>query len=231
MMVNRYSLTCSAQAVADRFSVDATEAYTPQFNAAPTQLLPIITQESQQGLSFFYWGAPPVWANQKPLGERIINTQAEIIPEKSVIRKKMKLHRCLIPADGFFVWKRIGKKSSVPYRFTLADKTPFAMAGLWEEYEDEKEESHHTFTLITTAANDWVLPFGERMPAILHPDQEKKWLTTTDESELLPLLYPLPSRLDHYSVSSLVNNPARNDRAVVQPAPPADQFGNLTLFD
>ncbi len=231
MMVNRYSLTCGAQAVANRFSVDATEAYVPQFNAAPTLLLPIITQESQQGLSFFYWGAPPVWANQKPLGERIINTQAEIIPEKSVIKKKLKHHRCLIPADGFYIWKRIGKKSSVPYRFTLADKALFAMAGLWEEYEDEKEESHHTFTLITTAANEWVFPFGERMPAILLPELEKKWLTATDELELLPLLTPFPSRLDHYSVSALVNNPARNDRAVVQPEPPADQFGNLTLFD
>ncbi len=231
MMVNRYSLTCNAQSVADRFSIDATEAYSPQFNAAPTQLLPVVTQESQQGLSFFYWGTPPIWANQKPLGERIINTKAELIPEKSVLKKKLKSHRCLIPADGFYVWKRIGKKSAVPYRFTLPDKAIFAMTGLWEEYEDEKEESHHTFTLITTAANEWVIPFSERMPAILLPEHEKNWLASADELELLPLLAPYPLRLDHYSVSALVNNPARNDRAVVQPAPPADQFGNLTLFD
>ena len=206
MTINRYSLTAAAQDVGSRFSIDPTEAYSTQFNAAPTRLLPVVTQDSQKGFSFFYWGAPPVWANQRPLGERIINTQSELIAEKSVLKKKMKDHRCLIPADGFYVWKRIGKKTSVPYRFTLPDKSPFAMAGLWEEYEDERNESHHTFTLITTAANTWVAPFTERMPAILPLNQEKNWLNGA--GDLLPLLIPFSAALDHYSVLALPNQKA-----------------------
>jgi len=99
-MLNRYSITAPADAVASRFEVDAT-GYKPQFNAAPTHLLPIITPGINLGLSFFYWGAPPAWAKKKPLAERIINTKAEDLPEKAVLRKKLATHRCLIPSDGF----------------------------------------------------------------------------------------------------------------------------------
>lgn len=230
-MIHRYTLSATPEAIASRFGVDPTEAYTPQFNAAPTHLLPVITQESPAGLSFFYWGAPPSWANQKPLGERLINALAEGIGEKPAMRKKLRTHRCLIPADGFFIWKRVGKKSSVPYRYTLPDKSIYGMAGLWEEYEDEKDVNHHTFTLVTTAAPESMAEISDRIPAILSPEQGKAWLSTADETILLPMLAPYAGALDHYSVSSLVNNPSVNDRRIIQAVPPADQFGNLTLFD
>lgn len=232
MMVNRYSIAANADAIATRFSIDTTASYKPQFNAAPTHLLPVITQGDNKGLSFFYWGAPPQWANKKPLAERIINTKSETIPEKTVLRKKLIDHRCLIPADGFFVWKRIGKKGAIPYRFTLKDKALFAMAGLWEEYENENGDTFHTFNLITTVASESVLPISERMPAILLPEHETDWMNNkSEEKSLLQMLEIFPPQLDHYSVSSLVNNPERNDRTVILPAPPADQYGNLTLFD
>lgn len=230
-MFNRYSLTAPADEVALRFSVDVPDAYRPHYNAAPTHLLSVITQDSQKGLSFFYWGAPPSWANKKPLGEKIINTRAESISEKQLLRKKMREKRCLIPADGFYEWKRLGKRTSIPYRFTLKDKSPFSLAGLWEEFDDEHGEAHHTFTVITTLANESVLPFNERMPVILLSDREKAWLTADNERELLSVLQIYVGALDNYSVSPLVNSPDHDDRYVILPAPPADQFGNLTLFD
>lgn len=230
-MFSRYSLTVTANEIARRFSVDVPDAYRPHYNAAPTHLLSVITQDSQKGISFFYWGAPPSWANRKPLGEKIINTRAESISEKLVVRKKMRDRRCLIPADGFYAWKRLGKRTSIPYRFTLKDKGQFSLAGLWEEYDDELGETHHTFTVITTPANESLLPFTERMPVILSPHQETVWLATGDERELMSVLEIYQGMLDNYSVSSLVNSPDRDDRFVILPAPPADQFGNLTLFD
>jgi putative SOS response-associated peptidase YedK len=190
-----------------------------------------MTQESPNGLSFFYWGAPPVWAKQKPLGEKIINTHAEVIGDKPAMRKKMKGHRCLIPADGFYVWKRIGKKAAVPYRFTLQDSAPFSIAGFWEEYDDENNVPHHTFSMITTLASATLESFSERMPAIIPPEQENDWLKGEDEVQLVSQLVPYPGTLTHYPVSSLVNDPAKNDRRVILPTPAADQFGNLTLFD
>ena len=230
-MFIRYSITTNADQVTQRFAVDVPEGYKPHFNAAPTHLLPIITQESQMGLSFFYWGAPPSWANKKSLGEKIINTRVELVSEKLVLQKKMRERRCIIPADGFYQWKRTGKRTNIPYRFTLKDKSLFSLAGLWEEYEDEKETKFHTFTIFTKASNESVDGTGERMPVILNLELEKRWLNSNDEQELLSLIASSSPALDYYSVSSLVNLTDRDDRAVILPSPPTDQFGNLTLFD
>ena len=230
-MFNRYSLTTQADEVAQRFSVDVPESYQPQYNAAPSQLLPVITQDSQKGISFFYWGAPPAWANKKALGEKIVNTQLALLTEKSLLKKKLREKRCLIPADGFYEWKKAGKRTNIPYRFTLKDKSLFSLAGLWEEYDNEEGEMFHTFTIITCAANETVLAISEHMPVILNPELEKSWLNTNEVSELLLMLQSYSPKLDYYSVSPRVNFPEKNDRLVILPAPPADQFGNLTLFD
>ncbi|CAN5227803.1 SOS response-associated peptidase [soil metagenome] len=230
-MINRYSLTATADMVARRFLVDVPEGYQSQFNAAPSHLLPVITQDSPQGISFFYWGTSPAWANKKPLGEKIINTRVELLAEKSVLRKKLIEKRCILPADGFYQWKKAGKKTSIPYRFTLKDKDLFSIAGLWEEYDDEAGNMFHTFTMITAESNQFVLPVAERMPVILNPASEKLWLASWDEKELHNILAEPSPVLEFYSVSPLVNNPEKNDRLVIIPAPPADQFGNLTLFD
>ena len=230
-MFSRYSITAKPDEVAKRFSVDVPEGYRPHYNAAPTHLLPIITQESQAGLSFFYWGAPPSWANKKPLGEKIITPRVELIPEKLVLRKKMRDKRCIIPADGFYQWKRTGKRTNIPYRFTLKDKSLFALAGLWEEYEDEKADRYHTFTILSRNLTGQVAEMGDLIPVILSAESDKLWLNSNNEEELLSVLQiPLPS-LDYYSVSSLVNSVDRDDRTIILPAPPTDQFGNLTLFD
>jgi len=230
-MIIRYSLTATADMVARRFLADVPEGYTSQFNAAPSHLLPIITQDSPQGISFFYWGGPPSLANKKPLGEKIINTKSELIAEKSVLQKKLIEKRCIIPADGFYQWKKAGKKTTIPYRFTLKDKDLFSIAGLWEEYEDEAGKAFHTFTMITTEANASVLPVAERMPLILNPTHEKQWLETYKMDVLFEILKNTQPSLDFYSVSPMVNNPDKNDRLVIIPAPASDQFGNLTLFD
>lgn len=230
-MISRYSLTVETEALSQRFNADPTPAYEPIYNAAPTQLLPVMTQESPNGMSYFYWGAPPAWANKKPLGERLINTLAEVITEKPAAKKKLRAQRCLIPADGFFLWRRIGKKASVPYRFTLPDKSLFAMAGFWEEYEDENNVPHHTFSVITRPSIESVVDFSERMPVIIPPDDEHAWLSSADEKQLVELVTQHNQPMIHYSVSTLVNNPGRNDKRVILPAPAADQFGNLTLFD
>ncbi len=230
-MFARYSLSAAPEAVADRFSVDVPKAYQPMFNAAPTHLLPVITNDSSSGLSFFYWGTSPLWANKKSVGEKIINARIETLEEKPVLRKKLRDHRCLIPADGFYAWKRTGKKTSIPYRFVTQDKEMFSMAGLWEEYEDESNEIHHTFLVITRPADSNVSMIDERMPVILDPKNEREWIAEADEPFLMTQLKAYHPPLEHYSVSSLVNQTDRNSRLIIMPAPAADQFGNLSLFD
>lgn len=231
-MSSRYSICANASQLGSRFSVDVSAAYQPNYNAAPAQLLPVITNTGPQGLSFFYWGLAPGWAKNKPISEKMINVRAESIPEKPVYRKMLAERRCLVPADGFYEWKKVGKKTAIPYRYTLQNKELFSMAGLWEEYEDENGEQFHTFTLITCAANKLVAIVHDRMPVILSREAEHQWLTPSTGPDLLSMLKPYePSRMDGYTISHRINLLTANDITLIAPAPPADQYGNLTLFD
>jgi putative SOS response-associated peptidase YedK len=232
-MVDRYSLTASASTIAERFSVEVSEFYKPRYNAAPSQLLPVITSSGRQGLSWFYWGRPPQFARNKNLGEKIINLSIETLREKPVLKKALLQHRCIIPADGFYGWKKIGKRTLIPHRFMVTDQEVFSFAGLWEEFEDEDETILHTFTLITTSANELVFSATDRMPIIFNKEQEEIWLSVKPpESELLQALVGYPSsKMSVYTVSPGISNAKNDFPSIILPAPPSDQHGNLTLFD
>lgn len=231
-MIDRYSLATSPAEVGRALAVDTLGFERPIFNAFPSQLLPVMTQQSPAGLSHFYWGVEPHWAKNKPISEKLINVRTESILERASTRKALMRYRCVVPADGFYVWKRFSKKSQVPYRVVLRGKVPFAMAGLWEEYENEAGEAFHTFTLLTCAANAVARPLHDRMPVILTPTQRQIWLSEkANERELLEVLTPpATDELDSYPVSPRIQDNRLYDATLIVPAPPADQFGNLTLF-
>jgi len=232
-MIERYSIGVTSKQLADRFEIEESTVHRAKYNAAPSQLLPVITQETPRGVSFFYWGQPPGWAKNKAPAEKIINVRVEQILEKPVLRKNLAQHRCIIPADGFYAWKKIGKKTLIPWRFSLKNKGIYAMAGLWEEYDDEEGNSFHTFTILTTTSNAPVSAVCERMPVILEVINENHWLDkTSTESELISLLVAIPNdQLDGFAVSPQLNTLSFDRPSLILPVPPADQFGNLTLFD
>ncbi len=231
-MIDRYSIAASREQLEKRFGVDVPEYFKPRYNCGPTQLLPVITGSASTGVSTFYWGMHPAFAKQKNLSERIINQHAEQITEKPALKKNLMKHRCIIPADGFFGWKKVGKKTMVPHRFTLVDNNLFSMAGIWAEFENEKDEEIHTFSVITLSANEAVLPVQERMPVIFTTEQEKLWLDSkTPEHILMELLKTYPSELSSYTVSSGIADIKNDFASLLRPAPASDQHGNLTLFD
>lgn len=232
-MIERFSIGVSAKQLAARYQVEEPVSFQSRYNVAPSQLVPLMTQGELRGFSFFYWGQPPGWTKNKTLAEKIINVRLEQIAERPTLRRSVKTNRCIIPADGFYSWKKIGKKSLIPWRFTLKNKNIFSMAGLWEEYDDEEGNNFHTFTILTIPANDYVLPINERMPAVLTVDQEKLWLDKNrDDEEMLNLCKPLGSDvLDGFPVSPQLNSISFDRPSLLLPVPPADQFGNLTLFD
>ncbi len=233
LMVNRYSLAATADQLAERYAIEISPAYQPNYNASPSQLLPIITNTGPQGLSFFYWGLAPQWAKNKTISEKLINARTELFSEKPVMKKNLMQRRCIVPADGFYGWKKIGKKAMIPFRLVLKSREVFSIAGLWEEYDDEQGESFHTFSIITVPSNELVLPISERMPVIIDKSLEKKWLNLeTLESDLLGMLTSVPAtRMEAYTISPQINSINVNSAALLLPAPAADQFGNLSLFD
>lgn len=232
-MIDRYSITVSADIIRERFSVDVPEFYKAHYNAAPTQLLPVITSASPQGLSLYYWGTSPAWSRDRSLTERSINIRTEFFPEKPALRRALVKNRCVIPADGFYGWKKVGKKTIIPYRFVLKKKEPFGIAGMWEEFEDTEGNEIQTFTLVTQPANELVAGIQERMPVILNKQNEKLWLhPEAGEAALLDALTPIAATaMDHYPVSPAIKDSHADFPSMIIPTPPADQHGNLTLFD
>jgi putative SOS response-associated peptidase YedK len=231
-MIERYTITPTAEALRERFEVDVPDFYKPNYNASPTQLLPVITANAPEGISLFYWGEIPMWAKNKTPSEKIINVRTETLPDKVSLKKAIAKTRCLIPADGFYAWKKVGKKITIPYRFVSALGL-FSFAGLWEEFEDEEGAEMHTFTIFTIAANELVSTIQERMPVMLDREAEKIWLKKdATESELTNLLVPYASKnMSYYPVSPRINDVKVDLPSLIMPTLPADQHGNLTLFD
>ncbi|MBS4071893.1 SOS response-associated peptidase [Algoriphagus aquatilis] len=231
-MCGRYSLNKSKIELEERFQAEMLADFKPRFNIAPTQLVPVITSDSPKGFSFFYWGITPDFGQNKPVAQKLINARAESVNEKISFKGSFQRRRCLIPADGFFEWKKLGKKTKIPYRFTLREEEIFSFAGIWEEYETVSGESQHTFLILTTTPNELVEEVHDRMPVILKRDQEKKWLDKyTSEEDLSKMLTTYPAELmQSYTVSPLVNSVLNDSPSILRRTSPMDQFGNYTLF-
>lgn len=232
-MIDRYSITASAEQVAGRFSVDVPEFYNARYNASPTQLLPVITSTSPQGVSLFYWGTAPDWAKNKNLSEKFINLRAESFGEKPALKKAIRTQRCIIPADGFYGWKKVGKKTNIPYRFVFKSGDIFSFPALWEEFEDTEGHEIQTFTIFTLPADNIVNIIQDRMPVILHRETEKIWLDKNAAEEKLMEILSTSATTDmnYYPVSPKISEINIDVPSLITPTPPADQHGNLTLFD
>ncbi|MDP2423800.1 MAG: SOS response-associated peptidase [Bacteroidales bacterium] len=211
LMCGRFSLTTDEEILNERFRLaGGAESYVARYNCAPTQMLAVVPNADPGRISYFRWGLIPFWAKDISIGNKLINARAETILEKPAFRNAFRTRRCLVLSDGFFEWKKSGKLK-VPYYITLQNHEPFAMAGIWETWEDKIGVSFRSFSIITTAANDLMQPLHNRMPVILNPEDEPVWLERNYASGLQALLKPFPSnRLKAYRVSVLINSP-RND--------------------
>jgi putative SOS response-associated peptidase YedK len=231
-MCGRYSLSKSKIELEERFQAEMLPDFNPRYNIAPTQLLPVITSQSPKGFSFFYWGITPEFGKNRPVAQKLINARAETVTEKVTFKSSFQKRRCLIPADGFYEWKRLGKKTSIPYRFTLRENELFAFAGIWEEFETVNGDIQHTFLILTTSPNEKIAEIHDRMPVIIAKKDEKKWLDSyTTEEELTKILKPYPEDLMmSFTVSPLVNSVGNDSPALIRRTSPIDQHGNYTLF-
>ncbi|WP_288369349.1 SOS response-associated peptidase [uncultured Algoriphagus sp.] len=231
-MCGRYSLSKSKIELEERFQAEMLTDFKPRYNIAPTQLVPVVTSQSPKGFSFFYWGITPEFGRNKPVSQKLINAKAESVHQKMTFKSSFKQRRCIIPADGFYEWKKLGKKTSIPHRFTLREGGLFSFAGIWDEYETVDGENQHTFLILTTEPNELVSEVHDRMPVVLTPETEKKWLNNySSEEELLEILKPFSANeMQSYPVSTLVNSVKNDSPALIRKTDPMDQHGNYTLF-
>jgi putative SOS response-associated peptidase YedK len=177
----------------------------PRFNIAPGQtVLAILNLEQQTFADLLLWGLVPSWSAE-PKG--FINARAETLAEKPSFSESFQRRRCLIPADGFYEWKRTGRARQA-FFFEMKDEAPFAFAGVWDEWKKDGVLIK-SCAIVTTGANELVEPIHDRMPVILAEESYKLWLDPrTPPSELKNLLLPFPgAAMKSHPVGSNVNYP------------------------
>jgi len=183
----------------------------PNYNVAPGQIIPIVMLENtKQILEPVKWGLVPFWAKDPKIGYRMINTRSESITEKPSFKAAFKYRRCLIPANGFYEWKKPAKQ---PFFIYLQNRELFSFAGIWEEWHHPDGSTLRTCSIITTTANERMQEIHDRMPVILSREDEIKWLKENEKKELLSLLKPYSSnQMQIHPVSKAVNS-YKNDYA------------------
>jgi putative SOS response-associated peptidase YedK len=235
-MCGRFTLTQSPELVAELFELEDLPQFVAGFNIAPTQPVPVIrlaearsSKLAQRHFDFLYWGLIPSWAKDPSMGARMINARSETVTEKPSFRTAFKRRRCLIVADGFYEWQKVGSKKQ-PYYFHLDDHRPFGFAGLWERWHSPAGDEIESCTILTTAANELMRPIHDRMPVILPPQLQAQWLDPTqDGTKLLPLLQPYPEAEMHsYPVSTAVNSPKHDSPDCILPLEAAPQKSDKT---
>lgn len=196
--------------------------FQPRYNIAPAQMIDVVREdEAERVVSQLKWGLVPAWAKEAEIGHRMINARAETITEKPSFREAFKKRRCIVPATGFYEWKKKGAGAKQPFYFYLRDKEPFGFAGLWEEWVDKQTgELLETCTIITTEANEVLKPVHDRMPVIVKPEDYDLWLdpqeTKTDAVE--KLLAPFRAdKMTSHPVSTNVNYPDADSPDLIKP--------------
>jgi putative SOS response-associated peptidase YedK len=207
----------------------ALEDYAPRFNIAPTQEAPVVVLgPAGRRLGRLRWGLIPHWADDPRIGSRMINARSESVATLPAFRESFRTRRCLVPADGFYEWKApatdgtSGRRrggTKVPHWIHRPDRRPFAFAGLWARWRSTEGESVHSFTILTTAANESLRPLHDRMPVVLLPESLEAWLDpAADPRELLRLLNPAPEAyFEAWPVSTLVNSAGVDEPLCVFP--------------
>jgi putative SOS response-associated peptidase YedK len=217
-MCGRFSITINQEELKAHLSTNYNVANfsavfkLPRFNIAPGQeIIAIINDGNNNRVGHLKWGFIPSFAKDEKIGFSMINAKSETIDQKISYRQSFEKRRCLILADSFYEWKRVGKDKT-PMRIKKTDGSIFAMAGIWNTYIRPDGVKVHSCAIITTSANKLVADIHDRMPVILNQVDQQVWLNqVSDTIALKALLKPYPeTEMEAYEVSSIVNN-AAND--------------------
>ncbi|MGB1287328.1 MAG: SOS response-associated peptidase [Aggregatilineales bacterium] len=219
-MCGRYTLTTDSSTLQKTFNLDELPEVEIQarYNIAPTQPVSVITSARPRQLTFMQWGLVPSWAKDPSIGHKMINARSETVHEKPSFRSAFKRRRCIIPADGFYEWKKEGKVKK-PQFIHMKNRAVFGLAGLWETWQSPHGDELITCTILTTEPNDLVKPLHHRMAVILPSDHYDTWLNTdSDAPELKALFDPYPpDDMRAYEVSTMVNSPRNEGPDLIVP--------------
>lgn len=215
-MCGRYPIFTTEQIAAHFAALANGSEPSPTYNGAPSQALPVVIEreDGEREIKLMHWGLIPRWKSNGPKIPPPINARSETVAEKAMFKRLLAMHRCLVPANGFYEWRAGGERKQ-PYAIHPTDQKLFAFAGLWDDTRPEgaPESVTGSFTIITTEANEFMRELHHRMPVMLDRDEEALWIDSgvQEPDAVLPLLDAYDSaKLEAYPVSLAVNN-VRND--------------------
>ena len=189
------------------------------WNVAPSREAMVVRHHPDSGerhLDLLKWGLLPHWTDDPAKAQRPINARAETVAASGMFRSAFAQRRCLVPAGAFYEWRKTGGPK-VPYAFARTDGQPIAFAGLWEGFRWPSGEVTRTFCIITTSANEVMLPIHDRMPVVLAPEDWPVWLGETTGNPSALLHPPAEEVLQCWPINTRVNSPKNNDAMLLDP--------------
>ncbi len=233
-MCGRFTLHHGTEELTERFAVEqALLDLKPRYNIAPTQPVAAVIQRESRVLVELQWGLVPSWARDPAVGHRMINARAESAAARPAFRNAFARGRCLIPASGWFEWKRRGRQR-IPMLLRRRGGEPLALAGLYERWKRSDDAVLRTCAILTTEPEEVAATVHDRMPAVLTPEACEVWLDREieDAESLARLLRPYPlGDLVAHPVSPRVNRPDEDDPSLIEEVepPPPEDHGQLDL--
>jgi len=222
LVCNRYRLTYAKPYLAERFEAVGEIEERPRYNIAPTQQVVTVRKEEGKKTRKFTtmrWGLIPSWAKDMSIGTQTLNARSETVTTKPAFRDPILRKRCLIPADGFYEWRKMGSVKQ-PYCFEVGEGEVFAFAGLWDEWRSPDGEIIESCTVLTTGPNSLVADLHDRMPVIVPRDKYDLWLDpdVNDFEAIRDILKPYDANLmRRYPVSMKLNNSRIDDAESASP--------------
>lgn len=227
-MCGRYVLSTAVEELLKKYGAVPEGVFTADvnYNVAPSTYMPIVKEtENQRSLSLSRWGLIPFWAKSPDSGYSMINARSETLHDKRSFSKPFAFRRCIVPANGFYEWKR-SSAGKIPHYITTPDNGLMHFAGLYEQWQGSDGEPINSFTIITTPANETIRELHDRMPAMLLPEEFNFWLDpgNNDSDALRDLLKPWPDdAITFFRVGTEVNNARNSGAHLIEPY--RDLFG------
>ena len=218
-MCGRYALATEADELIEAFDLPGlTFEYCARYNIAPSQDAPVVAEDARgRRMGLLTWGLAP--RRMDDPGTGFVNARSESVQEKPSFREAFERRRCLVPADGFYEWRREGSRK-VPYWIHPPDGAVISLAGIWERWERPEAPARNTFAILTTQANEDVRRIHDRMPVVVTEPDRHLWLDRfSDPRAVSRLLRPaLPGTFRSHPVSMRVNRPSEDDAGLIEPA-------------
>ncbi len=223
-MIDRYINNAEKESIKRRYNISDDFEFHSTFNANPTHKLPVIFNEKPLSVKRIFWGQTPEWSNNKKLSIKLYNSSVTESKTKRSLAIGLENRRCLVPATGFVIWNKLGKKTAVPYLYHLPEFQLFSIAGVWEEFSNIDGNGYLIFKTLTRIDESLKIV----APVIPNEVDELDWLSGQKETD--SILQNEKYNFIAYSISQVLHKSQIDNEEMIKHIPPVDQQGNYTLF-